>query len=50
LPIYDRPMIHWCIERWSTPKITEIRVVKGGTPRREFLRFVGQGYEFGIDR
>src|ERR1035437_82350 len=50
LPIYDRPMINWCIEALVHAEITEIMLVTGGTHAGEFLRLLGNGYEFGIDR
>jgi glucose-1-phosphate thymidylyltransferase len=50
LPIYDRPMISWAIEALVKAGITEIMVVTGGTHAGEFLRLLGNGQEFGIDR
>jgi glucose-1-phosphate thymidylyltransferase len=50
LPIYDRPMIQWAIEAVVTAGITEVMVVTGGTHAGEFLRLLGNGHEFGIDR
>jgi glucose-1-phosphate thymidylyltransferase len=50
LPIYDRPMIQWAIEALVKADITEIMVVTGGTHAGEFLRLLGNGHEFGIDR
>jgi len=50
LPIFDRPMINWCIEALVDAGITEIMLVTGGTHAGEFLRLLGNGHEFGIDR
>lgn len=50
LPIYDRPMINWGIEALVNSGITEIMLVTGGTHAGEFLRLLGNGHEFGIDR
>src|SRR5476649_1052779 len=50
LPIYDRPMINWAIEALVNAGITEIMLVTGGTHAGEFLRLLGNGHEFGIDR
>ncbi len=50
LPIYDRPMIQWSIEALVNSGITEIMLVTGGTHAGEFLRLLGNGHEFGIDR
>ena len=50
LPIYDRPMIQWSIEAVVNAGITELMLVTGGTHAGEFLRLLGNGHEFGIDR
>lgn len=50
LPIYDRPMINYGIEALVQAGITEIMLVTGGVHAGEFLRLLGNGHEFGIDR
>jgi glucose-1-phosphate thymidylyltransferase len=50
LPIYDRPMVLWAIESLVNAGIDEIMVVTGGTHAGEFLRLLGNGHEFGVDR
>ena len=50
LPIYDCPMIAWAIEALVNAGIDEIMLVTGGTHAGEFLRLLGNGHEFGIDR
>ena len=50
LPIYDRPMVSYAIEALVTAGITEIMLVTGGTHAGEFLRLLGNGHEYGIDR
>ena len=50
LPIYDRPMISYAIEAVVRAGITEIMLVTGGTHAGEFLRLLGNGHEFGVDR
>ena len=50
LPIYDRPMISYAIEALVSAGIGEIMLVTGGTHAGEFLRLLGNGHEFGIDR
>ncbi|HEX4217178.1 MAG TPA: sugar phosphate nucleotidyltransferase [Acidimicrobiales bacterium] len=50
LPIYDRPMVNFCIEALVKAGITEIMLVTGGTHAGEFLRLLGNGHAFGIDR
>jgi glucose-1-phosphate thymidylyltransferase len=50
LPIYDRPMINYAIEALVIAGITEIMLVTGGTHAGEFLRLLGNGHEYGIDR
>ncbi|HKW59192.1 MAG TPA: sugar phosphate nucleotidyltransferase [Candidatus Dormibacteraeota bacterium] len=50
LPIYDRPMISYAIEALVGSGIGEIMLVTGGTHAGEFLRLLGNGNEFGIER
>ena len=50
LPIYDRPMISYAIEALVISGITEIMLVTGGTHAGEFLRLLGNGHDYGIDR
>jgi glucose-1-phosphate thymidylyltransferase len=50
LPIYDRPMINYAIEALVKGGVTEMMLVTGGTHAGEFLRLLGNGQEFGIDR
>src|SRR2546430_12064755 len=50
LPIYDRPMISYVIEALVGSGVGEIMLVTGGTHAGEFLRLLGNGNEFGIDR
>ncbi|TMC52518.1 MAG: spore coat protein [Chloroflexi bacterium] len=50
LPIYDRPMINYAIESLVGAGVVEIMLVTGGTHAGEFLRLLGNGHEFGIER
>jgi glucose-1-phosphate thymidylyltransferase len=50
LPMYDRPMISWAIEALVKGGVTEMMLVTGGTHAGEFLRLLGNGLEFGVDR
>jgi glucose-1-phosphate thymidylyltransferase len=50
LPIYDRPMVTYAIEALVGCDVREIMVVTGGTHAGEFLRLLGNGHEWGIDR
>jgi len=50
LPIYDRPMVTYAIEALVSAGVTEIMMVTGGTHAGEFLRLLGSGNEWGIDR
>lgn len=50
LPIYDRPMVTYAIEAMVKAGITDIMLVTGGTHAGEFLRLLGNGHEYGIDR
>jgi glucose-1-phosphate thymidylyltransferase len=50
LPIYDRPMISYAIEALVGAGVSEMMLVTGGTHAGEFLRLLGNGHEFGVDR
>jgi glucose-1-phosphate thymidylyltransferase len=50
LPIYDRPMISYGIEALVKAGVSEIMLVTGGTHAGEFLRLLGNGQSFGVDR
>ncbi len=50
LPIYDRPMVAYAIEALVEAGITDVMLVTGGTHAGEFLRLLGNGHEWGIDR
>jgi len=50
LPIHDRPMVSFAIEALVRAGISELMLVTGGTHAGEFLRLLGNGHEYGIDR
>ena len=50
LPIYDRPMVAYAIEVLVRAGVTEAMLVTGGTHAGEFLRLLGNGHEWGLDR
>jgi glucose-1-phosphate thymidylyltransferase len=50
LPIYDRPMVTYAVEALVEAGISEVMLVTGGTHAGEFLRLLGNGHEYGIDR
>jgi glucose-1-phosphate thymidylyltransferase len=50
LPIYDRPMVTYSIEALVGAGVDEIMMVTGGTHAGEFLRLLGSGNEWGINR
>ncbi len=50
LPIYDRPMVTYAIEALVGAGIGEMMLVTGGTHAGEFLRLLGNGHEYGIER
>ena len=50
LPIYDRPMISFAVEALVKAGVQEIMLVTGGNHAGEFLRLLGNGEEFGLDR
>ena len=50
LPIYDRPMVCYAIEALVRAGVRDLMIVTGGTHAGEFLRLLGNGQEYGIDR
>jgi glucose-1-phosphate thymidylyltransferase len=50
LPIYDRPMVTYSIESLVRAGITDVMLVTGGDHAGEFLRLLGNGHEWGLDR
>src|SRR5213080_2093219 len=50
LPVYDRPMVTYAIEALVKAGVTDLMLVTGGTHAGEFLRLLGNGHEYGIDR
>src|SRR5436305_6249247 len=50
LPIYDRPMVLYALEALVGAGINEVTLVTGGTHAGEFLRLLGNGHEYGVER
>jgi glucose-1-phosphate thymidylyltransferase len=50
LPVYDRPMVTYAIESLVRSGVAEAMLVTGGTHAGEFLRLLGNGHEWGLDR
>jgi glucose-1-phosphate thymidylyltransferase len=50
LPVYDRPMVLWAIEALVEAGVRELMLVTGGTHAGEFLRLLGNGHQWGIER
>jgi glucose-1-phosphate thymidylyltransferase len=50
LPISDRPMISYAVEALVKAGVTEMMLVTGGTHAGEFLRLLGNGHEYGVER
>ena len=48
LPVYDKPMIYYPLTTLVDAGITEIMIVTGGDHAGNFLRLLGNGYEFGL--
>lgn len=48
LPLYDRPMIFFAIEKLARAGIKEIMIVTGGNNAGDFLRLLGNGSQFGL--
>jgi glucose-1-phosphate thymidylyltransferase len=49
LPIYNKPMIYYPIERMVEAGIRDILIVTGGKNAGDFLRLLGNGREFGLN-
>jgi len=50
LPLYDRPMVTYAVEALVGAGIHELMLVTGGAHAGEFLRLLGNGHDYGIDR
>lgn len=50
LPVYDRPMVFYPIEKLVEAGIEDILVVTGGNHAGEFLRLLGDGKALGVKR
>lgn len=50
LPVYDRPMVYYPIERLVEAGITDVMLVTGGNSAGDFLRLLENGREFGLRR
>lgn len=48
LPVYNRPMIYYPIQTLVDAGITDILLVTGGSNAGDFLRLLGNGWEFGL--
>ncbi len=50
LPVFDRPMIFYPLQTLLNAGITDILLVTGGPHAGDFLRLLGDGREFGLQR
>ena len=50
LPVYDRPMIYYPLQALLNAGIRDILIVTGGQHAGDFLRLLGNGKDFGLDR
>jgi glucose-1-phosphate thymidylyltransferase len=50
LPVYDRPMVFYPIEKLAESGIKDIMIVTGGNDAGDFLRLLGDGKGFGLKR
>lgn len=48
LPVYDKPMVFYPIEKLVEAGIDDILIVTGGNFAGDFLRLIGNGHEFGL--
>jgi glucose-1-phosphate thymidylyltransferase len=50
LPVYDRPMVFYPIQKLVEAGITDLMLVTGGNSAGDFLRLLENGKEFGLKR
>jgi glucose-1-phosphate thymidylyltransferase len=50
LPIFDRPMIYYPLQLLINAGIRDILIVTGGQHAGDFLRLLGNGKDFGLER
>lgn len=50
LPIFDRPMIYYPLQTLINAGIRDILIVTGGAHAGDFLRLLGNGKDFGLER
>jgi glucose-1-phosphate thymidylyltransferase len=50
LPVYDRPMVYYPIQTVVDAGVKDIMLVTGGNNAGDFLRLIGNGKEFDLDR
>jgi glucose-1-phosphate thymidylyltransferase len=50
LPIYNRPMVYYPIQTLVDANVRDILLVTGGNSAGDFLRLLGNGEEFGLER
>ncbi len=50
LPVYDRPMVYYPIQTLVDAGVNDIMLVTGGNNAGDFLRLIGNGKEFDLDR
>ncbi len=50
LPVYDQPMIYFPIQKLLQAGINDILIVAGGNNAGDFLRLLGNGKVFGLNR
>ena len=50
LPVYDRPMIYWPLQKMAQAGVSEALVVVGGKNPGEIMRLVGSGRDLGLRR
>jgi glucose-1-phosphate thymidylyltransferase len=50
LPVFDRPMIYYPLQTLINAGIRDILIVTGGAHAGDFLRLLGNGKDFGLER
>lgn len=49
LPVYDRPMIEYGLEALCMAGIKDVCVVLGGAKPEDVIKYLGNGYKYGMD-
>ena len=48
LPVFDKPMVYYPIQKLAEAGIQDVMIVTGGTSAGDFMRLLGNGKDFGL--